>query len=216
VVAARQPFARSMRRVRGVLALHPTLHGTQGRPRQHVSDVLRGALVLAVGALDGLVLDAAIEAVAPVARADGLSSTFEKWVKEDPAGFWLALGAADRANALAEVGRGRLGSMTFQRAATIEGVLRDAAGCGAPWPAAAQRLSRTGVAWTPEQVRVELDAIVLRRHAIAHKGDVASGRRATPITLSYVAGAADIVEAVGLGVCDVVADRLRRARRVTR
>ncbi len=202
-----------MRRVRGVLALHPSLHGTRGRPRQHVSDVLRGALVLAVGALDGLVLEASIEAVAPVAEAEGLGASYAKWVKDDPAAFWDALTRLDPPSAIAEVGRARLSTTTFQRSQMIEGVLRDVVGCDAPWANAANRLSRSGRAWAAEDVRKALDLIVERRHAIAHSGDLNPGLRATPITLRYVEEATNVVDAVGIAVCDVVNRRVRQVCR---
>jgi hypothetical protein len=45
---AKRSFERTLVRVDGLLALHPALQGTSGRPKRHVSDVLRGALVLAL------------------------------------------------------------------------------------------------------------------------------------------------------------------------
>ncbi|MGH7425133.1 MAG: hypothetical protein ACREJP_03085 [Candidatus Methylomirabilales bacterium] len=54
---AKKAFDRTLQRVDDLLDLHPVLHGTQGRPRQTVSDVLRGGLVLGLAALDALVVD---------------------------------------------------------------------------------------------------------------------------------------------------------------
>lgn len=48
-------FERTLERVEGVMALHRDLHDTAERPKQHVSDLLRGTLVLAVAALDAKV-----------------------------------------------------------------------------------------------------------------------------------------------------------------
>lgn len=211
MVRAKQPFEKSIRRVRGVLDLHPQIHGHRGHPRQHVSDVLRGALVLAVGALDGLVLEAVLESIPPVARANALGHTVSKWVKDDPEGFLLALASASPYDELVAIAREHLSSMTFQRSAMIEAVLRDVGSCDPPWHKAAKRLSKSGPAWTSDTVQARLDDFVRRRHAIAHSGDLVDGRRASEITLAYVREAALVIEAVGLAVCEVVGLRIRKA-----
>jgi len=87
---AKRAFNKTLVRVDGLLALHPVIHGTTGRPKRHVSDVLRGALVLAVAALDSLVVDSVVEAVPSLARKGALGKTAGKWVKEDPRRCWLA------------------------------------------------------------------------------------------------------------------------------
>lgn len=211
VLKAKQPFEKSMRRVRGVLELHPQIHGHRGHPRQHVSDVLRGALVLAVGALDGLVLEAVLESIPSVARANALGQTVAKWVKEDPEAFLAALASPSPYDALVATAREHLSSMTFQRSEMIEAVLRDVGNCDPPWDRAAKRLSKSNGAWTLESVKARLDEFVRRRHAIAHKGDLIDGRRASEITLTYVGDAALVIEAVGLAVCEVVNLRIRQA-----
>jgi hypothetical protein len=61
-------FDKTMRRVDGLLLLDPELHGVAGRPKQHVSDLLRGALVLSVAALDALVLDSVVAAIPRAVR----------------------------------------------------------------------------------------------------------------------------------------------------
>src|SRR5262245_3244289 len=63
-----ETFQKTIYRVVGLIRLHSELHGIQGRPKQHVSDVLRGALVLAVGALDALILESVLSAIPAAAR----------------------------------------------------------------------------------------------------------------------------------------------------
>jgi hypothetical protein len=143
-------------------------------------------LVLAVGALDGLVLEAVLETIAPAARVNGLGPTVGKWVKEDPEQFLAALASVSPHEALVGIAREHLSPITFQRSQMIEAVLRDVGNCDPPWERAARRLSKTGESWTADTVRARLDDFVKRRHAIAHSGDLVDGRRATPITLAYV------------------------------
>jgi hypothetical protein len=178
-----------------------------------VSDVLRGAFVLAFAALDGVVLDAVVEAV-PIAAQGGLGGeALTKWIREEPARILDGVAEDDLPSALADIARRSIGHTTFQRAAAIEGVLRDALGCGPPWEAAAAELSAaTGLLWTPEDVREYLDDYVERRNNIAHSGDRPSGARtATPIQVRYVRTAIELARAVGHAVCGVVEDRLNTA-----
>jgi hypothetical protein len=183
-----ETFEKSMRRVRGLLDLHPRLHGVRGRPAQHVSDVLRGALVLDVGALDALVLESVIAAIPAAADEGRLGPTVGKWVKDKPDAFLATLSQPAPKDALADLCRGELGQMTFQRSATIEGVLHDLIGCNPPWPVAAIELTATGeVAWEPDEVKDRLDEFVQRRHRIAHSADLRSDALAAlPIRRGYV------------------------------
>jgi len=52
-----------------------------------------------------------------------------------------AFATANPGDALAGVARDELGHLTFQKADMIEGVLREALGCAAPWQDAANSLS---------------------------------------------------------------------------
>ena len=200
-----ETFEKTMRRVEGLLILHPELHGIRGRPAQHVSDVLRGALVLAVGALDALVLESVVEAVPAAARDGRLGSNVPKWIKEDPEAFLAALVEDDPVEALAVLCRAKLGALTFQRSAMIEGVMHDVLGCGPPWDEAAEILSKDGEEWDAEQVKERLDEFVTRRHRIAHSGDVKPNSTGTqPIQLRYVERATLVIAAVGDAVDGVV------------
>lgn len=190
-----------MERVDGLLLLHPTLHGAAGRPRQHVSDLLRGALVLSVAALDALVLDSVVAAIPRAVRDGRLGPNVAKWVKDDPEAFLALLPESNSAAKLAELCRERLGAITFQKAAMIEGVMRDVVQCDPPWQRAADILNAGGGTWTADEVRDTLDEIVERRHRIAHSGDMLPNRTATrPIRLAYVEDAVAVIDAVGKAV----------------
>jgi hypothetical protein len=194
-------FDKTMGRVDGLLLLHPVLHGTTGRPRQHVSDLLRGALVLSVAALDALVLDSVVAAIPRAVRDKRLGPNVAKWVKEDPETFLALLTATNASAQLAELCREKLGAITFQKAQMIEGVMRDVVQRGAPWPRAATLLSKGGAKWSADKVKDTLDAIVERRHRIAHSGDMLPNRTATQtIQLSYVQEAVIVIRAVGQAV----------------
>jgi len=206
VATTERAFEKTMRRVDGLLLLHPILHGIAGRPKQHVSDVLRGALVLSVAALDALVLDSVVAAIPRAVRDGRLGPNVAKWVKEEPEEFLALL--ADRAPeaGLAELCRQKLGQLTFQRAAMIEGVIRDVVQGEAPWSRAADLLSTEGDPWDAEDVKQKLDEIVERRHRIAHSGDLRPGGTSTlPIQLPYVQDAVRVIRAVGRAVSESLA-----------
>ena len=103
-IRAREPFMRSMDRVAGVLTLHQALHGGPGRPHQHVSDVLRGPLVLAVGALDGLVLEAVVKTVEPAARQGQYGGSVIKWAKEAARSGRMSIACANARQASSQSG----------------------------------------------------------------------------------------------------------------
>lgn len=195
---AHQSFNKTMRRVDGLLALHPVIHGSQGRPAQHVSDVLRGALVLAMAGLDALVLDSIAEVVPQLSRAGRLGPVVEKWVRDDPGAVLACFAAADPNEALGAVCRSHLGHQTFQRSAAIEGVLRDVVGVTGLWEAAVKNLNKQGKVLSPEDVATRLDVFVVRRNRIAHSGDAKEGATATaPIQRKLVVEAAVTARAVG-------------------
>jgi hypothetical protein len=196
-----EAFAKTLGRVDGLLLLHPALHGTTGRPRQHVSDVLRGALVLSVSALDALVLDSVVAAIPRAVRDGTLGPNVTKWVREEPETFLALLNQPDQNDKLGELCRTKLGQLTFQRAAMIEGVLRDVVSREPPWSRAADNLSAVGDAWDADRVKAKLDEIVERRHRIAHSGDLKPNSTATrPIQRPYVEEAVRVIQAVGEAV----------------
>jgi len=199
-------FNITMGRVDGLLGLHPVLHGIAGRPRQHVSDVMRGALVLSVAALDALVLDSVVAAIPTAVRDETLGPKVAKWVKEEPETFLGLLSDPEAAQKLSELCRVKLGQITFQKVAMIEGVMHDVVRRGPPWTRAADILSAGGTAWDADGVRVKLDEIVERRHRIAHSGDMRPNSTATqPIQLPYVQEAARVIRGVGQAVAETLA-----------
>jgi hypothetical protein len=203
-----------MARVEGMLALHEELHGHPGRPQRHVSDVLRGSLVLALAALDSLVVDSVVEGVGRISAAGALGKTAEKWAKDRPGDVLSCFGAADPHEALAQIAREELGAITFQRSEAIAGVMVDALGCERPWERAAVLLNAEvpGENWTAEDVTEYLDRYVQRRNRIAHSGDVPTGKtRPESIRRSDVALGVRVVTAVGEAVAYQVSHRIRNA-----
>ncbi len=212
--AAKRSFDKTLDRVLGLLSLHEPLHGIQGRPRQYVSDILRSSLVLAVAALDALVVDSVSEAIPALAKRGALGPTVAKWARDDPERVVSFFAEADPHQALAELCRQQLGLQTFQRSNAIEGILRDVLGAEAPWDRAANELTSTWeITVTGDEVKSMLDGYVERRNRIVHAGDALQGRTATkPIRLDYVVEGGEVVEAVGGAVVETVTARVRQVR----
>jgi hypothetical protein len=210
---AKRAFDKTLGRVDGLLQLHPLLHGSRGRPRRYVSDILRGALVLGFAALDSLVVDSVVEAVPILARKGALGKAAAKWVKDEPDSVLACFAQADPAAALASFYREQLGSLTFQRADAIAGVLRDVIDCDPPWEDAAVTLSDVMVGeWSADNVRESLDEYVDRRNRIVHGGDLKpGGTTALGITFQYVDVGIEVVKAVGNATSAGVGKRVRSA-----
>lgn len=210
---ARRAFDATLDRVDGLLAIHATLHGTVGRPKRHVSDVVRGALVLGVAALDALVLASVVEAIPRLAKKGGLGPNASKWTKDQPDEVMACFGEADPHQALANLFKEQLGVQTFQHSMMIEGVLTGVLQCAPPWGKAAALLSSSqGVVWTPDEVTEWLDVYVKRRNRIVHDGDLKPGStRAQPIQRRFVLSAIEVVRAVGEAVTLVVNQRVKTA-----
>jgi hypothetical protein len=202
-----ETFGTAMHRVVGLILLHSELHGVRGRPGQHVSDVLRGALVLGVGALDALVLESVLAAIPAAARRGRLGPNVAKWVREEPEAYVAALVEDDPVEAVAALCRAQLGGVTFQRSAMIEGVMRDVLRCPPPWDQAAQTLAgHYDEEWNVKTVKEQLDEFVKRRHRIAHSGDLKpKGSGTQPIQRPYVERATVVITAVGKAVHEVIA-----------
>jgi hypothetical protein len=210
---AKRAFDKTLGRVDGLLALHPILHGSRGRPQRHVSDILRGALVLGLAALDSLVVDSVVEAVPTLAKKGALGKAAAKWIKDAPERVLACFAQDDPAAALAGFYREQLGSLTFQRADAIAGVLREVIDCDPPWEDAAVTLSDVFIApWSAENVRESLDEHVDRRNRIVHGGDLKPrGTSALGITFQYVDVGIEVVKAVGEATTALVTKRVKTA-----
>jgi hypothetical protein len=195
-----------MARVEALLLLYPHLRGIGGRSKRHASNVLRGAVVLSVGALDALVLDSVVAAI-PRAEEEGtLERTIAKWAKADAEAFLALLSDREPGEKVAELCRRKLGQPTFHRAEAIEDVIRDVAKRDPPWERAAKILSADGNVWYETAVKAKLDGIIEREHCIAYRGDLLPSSTATRrIQLPYVADAARVIRAVGSGVAQTLA-----------
>ncbi len=203
-------FKRTMQRARNVASLHNKLHGKRGRPEQEVSDVLRGAVVLAVGALDGLVLESSIQAAPLAAKRGLLGERASRWAREFPEEMVAALAAEDPTRAFADLIRRKTESMTFQRSAMIEDHLRGLLGAGAPWEYAASSL---GMA-SPSEVKKMLDEFVDRRNRIAHSGDTNARGTTEGITVQYVNERLGQIEKIGEAVWQVINERVGKRDRI--
>jgi len=203
-------FTKSMARVQNMMALHAQLHGQPGRPAQVVSDILRSALVLSVGALDGLILEASIAAIPKALNKRLMGDTALKWIKDSPDDILAAMASGAPGPAFAAIARRNLDHHTFQNAQMIQGHLAGLLGATAPWARAAHLLGAgpQPLALTADGVRDKLQAFVLRRHRIAHSGDLTATGSTRGITLPYVRENVQIVMAVGQASCWVIEQRL--------
>ena len=199
-------FSKTLSRSKRLVALHRELHTRPGRPYQHVSDLLRSSLVLAVAALDGLVFEASVHAVPRAARKKLLGDTAVKWAKESPDAMVQGLAETDPAEAFAELIRPNLENLTFQRAAMIEGHLKGLLGADPPWDQASTLLNGR---YSAARVRELLDDLVLRRHRIAHSGDLTPSGSTKTIRVEYLADGLEIIQAVGEAVDWVIRQRIR-------
>jgi hypothetical protein len=185
-------FERAISRVDRLLALHGELHGSRGRPAQHIADILRASLVLTVAALDAFVYEAVVEAVPALARQGRLGAKADRIA--DAKELLAAIATDDPADALRHLARDKFSRTTLQKAAAIEGHLRDTLGYTIDWSAVATNLA----VGSDGAAREQLDGYVLRRDRIAHAGDVQAGKRqATAINRPYVQQGRDTVFVVG-------------------
>lgn len=202
LMSARDNFELTMKRVERIVRFHEEIANTRGRPPRHLSDMLRGALVLAVAGLDAAVLDGIAEAVPAVAESGELGEAAANWAKKEPEKVILMLGENDPTQAFAKFAQDHLSSMTFQKSAAIQGVLWDVLRCPPPWERAAAGLEDVST----EEIRDDLDTYVLRRHRIAHDGDVRPDGNLRSIRRQQVRRAVRIIRAVGLAIQDEIDD----------
>lgn len=168
--------------------------------------------MLTMAALDAVVLDTVVNAIPELAKQGRGGRNLEKWIDDDPEAAIKCFAAKNPHLALAQLSRSRLGSLTFQKAEMIEGVLRDTLDCEPPWREAAQALSTPRSRWSSKAVTEKLTGFVERRNRIAHDGDRAASGRTTPIQRPYVAQAVGVVRAVGTATCDKVGSHVAAGR----
>lgn len=204
-------FSRTIERANAFVAMHRRAHGKRGRPVGEWGDVLRGALVLGVGALDATVLEIVVEAIPLQAARSGLGRDVENWVQKDPEAVLGCFAGRNPRTMLGRFARDQLTTMTFQRAAAIEGVLYGTIKCPSPWDEVASAMTTQRDAWDRERVVATLDEYVLRRHRIAHDGDFdPESGRARPIRRQWVEDGLFFIEVVVGSVAVVVDEHLGR------
>jgi hypothetical protein len=181
-VQALKGLDRALSRVQRLIDAHATLHGGgRGRPQQQAADVLRGAVVLAVAALDAYVFDVFIEAIPPLARQGRLGTEAHNIV--DAKGMLHAVGSADPPGELARLAALQHARTTYQKSSSIDHHLKRYLGFNVDWVQVASLL-RTA---SPDDAKKQLDGFVERRNLIAHAGDVPSGtNKASSINRRYV------------------------------
>ena len=201
-----------------MVRLHESLHGRVGRPEQHVSDILRGSLVLVIAALDAVVSSGVASLLPDLIRTGAIGESIRKWIKANPDAVADSLMLDDPVAALASALEERLLlTSSFQRVEKVQEVLRDFGDCAVDWTDVADRANRARVGgkakWTESEVRRRLNAFVERRNAIAHQGDLnARGTAAKTIQRPYVQEAIGLVTCTGAHVCGIVKARKRLLR----
>lgn len=177
-----------------------------GRPGQHLADVLRGTIVLACAALDALNEELLVRAL-PQAQRRGLLGRAAPTTKASRALVTDLRRAAGPP--LGTRARDHLRWITLQRPEAIEELLVNVLGAALPWPIAAVELTRdTRRAWTDGEVRAGLSALVQRRNAIAHKGDLRPSGRSESIRRSRVEADILLTYEIGRAIRDVIRQRL--------
>jgi hypothetical protein len=189
-------FERTLERVDALLTMHRSAHGGAGRPYRHWGDVLRGAVVLSLAALDACVMELIVQAVPPLAKTGQLGTVVQSWIKDNAKTVMACFAEPDPTMALGDLARGQLSNLTFQRAHVIEAQLRTTLHCPAPWAEARRLLNQPRRYPTNDAVKDALDEYVQRRHRIAHDGDVDHGRT-RPITRPWVEAGVVLVRCVG-------------------
>lgn len=164
-------FRRTLDRVDNLINLNKRL-SNRGRPPRENSDILRAAVVLSLGALDALVADAIVEAVAKASKQGKLGGRVAGWLGKDGQQSLSILAHEQPHSAMAEFVADKLSGITLQRTAMIEDNLSAILGVDLDWAAAAKRV---GDSTTADDLQERLNCLSDRRNQIAHKGDIKAG-----------------------------------------
>jgi len=199
---ARSNFRRTRDRVNRLIQLNRRL-SARGRPLQENSDVLRAAVVLCLGALDALVVDAIVEAIPEASKRGNLGKRVADWLEKDGMEALKILAHPNPHKAIAEFVAEKLSGTTLQRTAMIEDNLRAVLDIQPPWASAAKN---AGDSMNATQLKEQLDEFSDRRNQIVHKGDIRTGTRAPEtITREWVERHVRYVWETGEAICDEIA-----------
>lgn len=179
----------------------------EGRPGQHLADVLRGTLVLSCAALDALNVALLVRAL-PRAQLQGLLAGAGPTKK--PTRELLKDLRRPTGPPLADRVKSSLRWITLQKPDAIEELFVNVLGATPPWGDAAVELTRlTTRTWTAADVRAELDALIVRRDSIVHHADASSGGNgSTSIRVRTVESQLLLVLEVGRAIRNVVRARV--------
>jgi hypothetical protein len=210
---ARVNFRRTLDRVDGLILLHRSL-GRRGKPSREQQDLLRAAVVLALSALDAMIVECIIEKLPEATRRGVLGQRVEKWVKENP-GRWLKMLAYDSPHdELAQFVSAELSMTAFQRPAMIEDYFNTILRFDVPWQVAGSRIDGK---MSGDDLKTHLNRFSDRRNLIAHKGDVKSGKRTPePITRRWVETHLTYVRVTGETICSELNRSFRTPTRASR
>lgn len=185
---------------------HHRQQSSVGRPGQHLADVLRGTVVLVCAGLDALNEELLVGAL-PVAQQRGLLTGAQPTTKAARAlltDLRVASGPA-----LGTRARSHLRLITVQSPKAIEEYVVNMLGAQSPWMTASSELSITaGRPWTAGQVRDGLSALVKRRNAIVHDGDLRASGKTESIRRRAVETDVLLTYEVGRAIRDVIRQRL--------
>lgn len=179
----------------------------EGRPGQHLADVLRGTLVLACAALDAFNVGLLTRALPRAQRQGQLAGAAptKKQTRELVKDLRRSAGPP-----LPDRVKSSLRWITLQRPDAIEELVVNVLGASDPWSDAAAELTRlTRRTWTAVDVRSELDALVTRRDSIVHRADASPGGDGSlSIRVRTVEGQLLLVLEVGRAIRNVINSRI--------
>lgn len=207
-----EQFDRTIARAEAIISLHKATYAVQGRPPQKWSDVLRGALMLAVAALDALVDDLLVECLPRAILAGKQGAKVNDWIKEHPHKALAALADPAPPAILTKWVADRHEKDSFVQPHVIEGALREELGCpiatgGAnePWDSMSDLMQQAaGASWSSADCKANLARIVRRRNDIAHDGDVGANGKTNSIRRQQVEVAVLAIACAGRAVDQVI------------
>lgn len=203
----RRQLEETIDRVLALLALYRSLTKA-GRPPAHLSDLLRGALILTAAALDAYMHDVLVAASSAAERRGLLGARAARWVASDPEMIRLPQGTQRRRRTRHLVAA-RLERVSIMASGAIEEHLLRVIGAGPPWAAAAASMTTQTDPVDHLLVRARLDGFVQRRHQIAHRGDRTDRGGLRAVSADYVEDQTVLVTQLAGAVDVVVRTRVR-------